>query len=410
MRQSEKVTFKGSHGVDLVGRLELPSVGSGTCALFAHCFTCSKDGAAASRISRALAEQGIAVLRFDFTGLGGSDGDFENTSFSSNVQDLVAAARYLRERVGPPQILVGHSLGGAAVLIAAHEIPDCKVVATVGAPSDPAHVKRLMTGSVEEIEQHGHAQVVLDGRTFTITKQFLDDLDRQQHEQLIRNLDRALLIFHSPVDTIVGIDNARDLYVAAKHPKSFVALDNADHLLTDRADADYVGAFLAAWAQRYLPRSADDVAAPRQRQTIVRETGRGKFQQAMQLGGHELLADEPRADGGDDSGPSPYELLLGALGSCTAMTLRLYADRKQWPLERTTVYLEHEKRHAEDCAHCQEPNRKLDHIGREIALEGNLTPEQRARLLEIADRCPVHRTLHSEVRIETRERSESPRK
>lgn len=407
MSQSEKVTFEGSHGLELAGRLELPSGRLGACALFAHCFTCSKDGAAASRISRALAERGIAVLRFDFTGLGGSDGDFENTNFSSNVQDLVAAASYLRERVGPPRILVGHSLGGAAVLVAAHEIPECRVVATVGAPSEPAHLKRLLTGNLGEIERHGRASVLLDGRTFTITKQFLDDLDRQQHDQLVGKLNRALMVFHSPVDAIVGIENARALYVAARHPKNFVSLDGADHLLTNRADADYVGAILAAWVHRYLPDGSDGPAILRERQTLVQETGRGKFQQAMQLGGHALFADEPLADGGNDSGPSPYDLLLGALGSCTAMTLRLYADRKQWPLKRTTVYLEHEKRHVQDCAHCEDKNSLLDHISREIALEGSLTPEQRARLLEIADRCPVHRTLQSEVRIVTRERNES---
>jgi putative redox protein len=261
MRQSKKVTFKGSRGVDLAGRLELPSASSGICAILAHCFTCSKDGAAASRISWALAERGIAVLRFDFTGLGSSDGDFGNTTFSSNVQDLLAAADYLREHIGPPKILVGHSLGGAAVLVAAHEIRECKLVATVGAPSDPAHIKRLMTGSIEDVERHGSAEVVIGGRTFTITKQFLDDLKRQQHDQLVSELNRALMVFHSPTDSIVSVDNAREIYLAAKHPKSFVALDNADHLLTNRADADYVGAVLAAWANRYLPQKNDETAA-----------------------------------------------------------------------------------------------------------------------------------------------------
>lgn len=255
MSRSEKITFKGSQGVDLAGRLDLPAGTPRASALFAHCFTCSKDVAAASRISRALAERGIAVLRFDFTGLGGSDGEFENTNFSSNVQDLVAAAEYLRADVGSPELLLGHSLGGAAVLVAAHEIPECKVVATVAAPSAPSHIKHLLAGRLEDIEQIGSAEVVLAGRTFTITKQFIDDLHRQNHDQLIGKLDRALIIFHSPTDAIVGIENAKSIYVSAKHPKSFISLDGADHLLSNRPDADYVGAILAAWADRYLPAS-----------------------------------------------------------------------------------------------------------------------------------------------------------
>lgn len=405
MERSEKITFRGSQGCDLAGRLDLPAGKPRACALFAHCFTCSKDVAAASRISRSLASRGIAVLRFDFTGLGGSDGEFENTNFSSNVQDLVAAARCLRTEVGTPELLVGHSLGGAAVLSAAHEIPECKVVATIGAPYDPAHVKQLLKGRVEDIEARGCAEVVLAGRTFTITKQFLDDVDRGHRERTVGKLGRALLIFHSPTDAIVDIENARRLYESARHPRSFVSLDGADHLLSNRQDADYVGAILAAWAGRYLSVDEPDAlpAQPHGR-AMVRDAGDGKFQQDMRLGPHRLNADEPSSAGGDDTGPSPYELLLGALGSCTAMTLRLYADRKGWPLERTTVYLSHEKRHAEDCEGCENAGAKLDHIEREIELEGELGPEQRARLIEIAGKCPVHRTLHGEVRIETRER------
>jgi putative redox protein len=261
----------------------------------------------------------------------------------------------------------------------------------------------LIKDRIEDIERRGHAEVVLAGRSFTITKQFLDDLERQQG--LIGKLRRALIIFHSPTDAIVGIESARRIYDSAKHPKNFVSLDGADHLLSNRKDADYVGAILAAWASRYLSAGdGDDLTAQPHGQVIVRDTGEGKFQQAMRLGPHFFLADEPTAHGGDDTGPTPYELLLAALGSCTAMTLRLYADRKGWPLERTTVHLAHDKRHAEDCEGCEHSGAKIDHIDREIALEGELSSEQRERLIEIASKCPVHRTLHSEVQIDTRQR------
>jgi uncharacterized OsmC-like protein/pimeloyl-ACP methyl ester carboxylesterase len=412
MTSSEKITFTGSHGEQLAGRLDLPSQQPRAYALFAHCFTCSKDLPAASRISRALAAQGFGVLRFDFTGLGGSEGEFGNTNFSSNVQDLIAAANHLREKFEAPQLLVGHSLGGAAVLVAAHEIPECKAVATLGAPGDPAHVQHLLAESVEEIQRKGHAEVTLAGRKFVIKRQFLDDLRRQEHEHLIERLKRALLVFHSPTDDIVGIDNARLIFKAARHPKSFVSLDGADHLLTRAEDAEYVGTVLSAWASRYLSAAGAPQVGPEEEvlhaqghgRGLVRESGDGKFRQAMRLGSHLLYADEPVSVGGDDTGPSPYELLLGALGSCTTMTLRMYADRKKWPLERATVALRHDKRHADDCEDCEKKDVKIDHIEREITLEGQLSDEQRRRLLEIADRCPVHRTLHSEIRIDTRER------
>lgn len=406
MGRSEEVRFLGSHGVELAGRLEWPAGAPRACAVFAHCFTCSKDVHAASRVSRALAARGIAVLRFDFTGLGGSDGEFENTNFSSNVQDLVAAADHLRQAVAPPELLVGHSLGGAAVLVAAHEVPECKLVATIGAPFDPAHVKHLLRDRIEEIDEKQRATVVLAGRSFTIQKQFLDDLERQRQEQLISKLGRALMVFHSPTDETVGIENAREVYEAARHPKSFVSLDGADHLLTNPQDAEYVGATLAAWVGRHLPTSTDELPEQPHAHALVRETRHGKFQQALRLGTHEAYADEPIEYGGDDSGPSPYELLLGALGSCTAMTLRMYADHKKWPLQRISVYLSHAKRHAQDCRDCENQGAKLDAIEREIVLEGELSPEQRTRLIEIANKCPVHRTLLNEVRIATRERHE----
>lgn len=396
--------FEGAHGEPLAGRLDLPSGPVRACVLFAHCFTCSKDLPAVTRISRALAARGFAVLRFDFTGLGGSEGEFANTNFSSNVQDLVAAAGFLRQRLEAPELLVGHSLGGAAVLVAAHEIPECRAVATIGAPADPRHVRHLLSGKLEEIEARGAADVELAGRTFTLRKQFLDDLERQEHEHLIGRLGRALLVFHAPTDEMVGIENARLIFEAARHPKSFVSLDDADHLLTGPKDAEYVSEVLSAWASRYLKDDGFEPAVPEQEPGTawVQDTGVGRFQQAMRLGRHWVTADEPVAFGGDDTGPSPYELLLGALGSCTSMTLGMYAWRKKWPLERTTVRLRHEKKHADDCENCEDERAKVDHIEREILLEGDLSDEQRERLLEISEMCPVHRTLESRVRIVTR--------
>ncbi len=404
MGTSEKVTFTGSQGARLSGRLDLPAGRVRACALFAHCFTCSKDLPAATRISRALAARGFAVLRFDFTGLGASEGEFANTNFSSNVQDLVVAAGFLRERLAAPEVLIGHSLGGAAMLVAAHESPACRAGATIGAPADPAHVRRLLADDVATIRARGRAEVELAGRRFTIEEQFLDDLERQEHQELIGRLRLPLLILHAPTDQVVGIDNARLLFEAAKHPKSFVSLDDADHMLMRRQDAEYVSEVLSAWASRYLGDAPLEDVLPEQEpgRALVRTTGVGKFQQVMRLGRHSVTADEPVDMGGDDTGPSPYELLLGALGSCTAMTLGMYARRKRWPLTGTTVALRHEKRYVEDCEGCEKEGAKIDFIERELVLEGDLTDEQRERLREIADKCPVHRTLRGEVRIETR--------
>lgn len=397
------IHFPGAFGSLLAARLDLPAATPAAFALFAHCFTCSKDTLAASRISTALTERGFGVLRFDFTGLGGSEGDFANTNFSSNVADLVAAAAWLRENHQPPKILIGHSLGGAAVLAAAAQITEAAAVATIGAPFDPAHVRHLLAPAVAEIEAAGEGEVTLAGRKFRIKKQFLDDIGMQRSRDRIAGLRKALLIFHSPRDTTVDIENAAQIFMAAKHPKSFVSLDNADHLLTRREDAVYVAAVLAAWAGRYIEQAAVQPAPLGEPGIVtVSETREGKFTQSVTVGRHRLRADEPVSAGGTDTGPSPYDLLLAALGACTSMTLRLYADQKQWPLERVTVRLKHEKIHAQDCTECETREGRIDQIEREIELAGALDETQRARLLEIANKCPVHRTLHSEVVIPTR--------
>ena len=400
--KSLAVRFPGSLGHELAARLEMPSLPPRACALFAHCFTCSKDSRAAAFLSTALAAQGIAVLRFDFTGLGASGGDFANTGFSSNVGDLVAAANWLRDHHGAPAILVGHSLGGAAVLAAAERIPEAKAVATIGAPCDPAHVKALLKDAAAEITSRGEAEVNLGGRPFRIRKQFLDDLDRQPQREAIARLGRALLVMHSPRDDTVSIENASAIFVAAKHPKSFVSLDTADHLLTRREDAQYAARVLAAWAARFVPLDDPHRVQAEAGTVVVSETREGKFTQTIAAGVHALRADEPESAGGLDSAPGPYDLLLAGLGACTSMTIRMYADLKGFALERVTVRLKHEKIHAADCSECETREGKIDRIERVIELEGALGEAERAKLLEIANKCPVHRTLHSEVTIPTR--------
>jgi uncharacterized OsmC-like protein/pimeloyl-ACP methyl ester carboxylesterase len=401
---TERFQFTGSEGQQLAAALDMPEVEIHAYALFAHCFTCGKDGLAAKRIAVALSAKGIAVLRFDFTGLGSSEGDFANSTFSSNVADLVRAADHLRQTRTAPALLIGHSLGGAAILAAASQIPEAKAVVTIGAPSDPIHVTGQFADSIEKIRKDGQAEVSLAGRPFTIKREFLDDVAEHGLMAHIAGLHKALLVMHAPADDTVSIDNATRIFVAAKHPKSFVSLAGADHLLTDRRDAVYVADVIAAWAARYLDASAsaETAADEAPRQVVVRETRNGKFQQTVTVGPHQLLADEPVAAGGDDTGLGPYDFLLAGLGTCTSMTMRLYADRKSLPLERTTVTLKHSKIHAEDCAECETKAGMLDQIERVIAMEGPLDADQRKKLMEIADKCPVHRTLTSEVRILSR--------
>jgi putative redox protein len=396
------VRFPGAFGSELAGRLDTPLLPPRAYALFAHCFTCSKESKAASFISAALTEYGIAVLRFDFTGLGASEGDFANTGFSSNVSDLVAAAEWLRAHHGAPAILIGHSLGGAAVLAAAGRIAEARAVVTIGAPSEPAHIKAMLKSSVGEIEARGEAEVEIGGRRFRIKREFLEDLEQQTQKQYIAGLRRALLVMHSPIDGTVPIENATGIFIAAKHPKSFVSLDRADHLLSRREDSRYAATVLAAWAGRFVPLADPHRIEGESGAVVVAETREGKFTQIIAAAGHALRADEPQSVGGLGSAPGPYDLLLSALGACTAMTIRMYADLKQLPLERVAVRLKHEKIHAQDCADCDTKEGKVDRIDRVITLEGALDEVQRTKLLEIADKCPVHRTLHGEVKVVTR--------
>ena len=409
---SQRIEFTGSQGEPLAGRLDTPDVHPKAWAVFAHCFTCSKDSKAAAYVARSLTEAGYGVLRFDFTGLGGSGGDFANTHFSSNVDDLVAAADWLRAQHGPPALLIGHSLGGAAALAAAARVNDCKAVATLGAPCDPAHVTHQLGTELAVIEAEGQASVLLGGRRFTVKRSFVEDLADQPQSERIRNLGRPLLVLHAPGDDTVKVDNARRIFDVAQHPKSFVALDGADHLLNRAEDARFAAGVIAAWARRYVDAAGLPVAPKEAAQAgtssaddgvvLVSERGTGRFTQTVAAGRHQFLMDEPAAMGGDDEGPAPYEMLNAALGACTAMTVRMYANRKGWPLDSVRVALVHDKVHASDCATCETEEGRIDRIVRVVELKGGLSEAQRVRLMEIADRCPVHQTLHAEVDIVTR--------
>ncbi|GAB4385487.1 bifunctional alpha/beta hydrolase/OsmC family protein [Albidovulum sp.] len=400
---TERLSFKGTSGTELAARLDLPEGQPLAAAIFAHCFTCSKDSLAARRISARLAACGLAVLRFDFAGLGQSEGDFAATGFMSNVEDIVAAAQALEARGLAPQLLIGHSLGGAAVLRAAGSLPTVRAVATIGAPFDPAHVTHSFAGALDRIARDGEATVELGGRPVRLGRRLVDEVRAERLGPAIAGLKRALLILHAPRDEVVGIDNAAEIFKAARHPKSFVTLDDADHLLTDPADAEYAADVITAWAERYLDlqRPAPPPGAP-EGVTRVSEIDPEGFLQDVQAGRHHLLADEPAAYGGTDRGPSPYQFLAAGLGACTAMTIRMYARRKGWPLESVRVDVSHDKVHAQDCKDCTSAAGKIDLFRRAIRLDGPLDAAQRQRLMEIADKCPVHRTLEAASRIETR--------
>ncbi|MDF1607261.1 bifunctional alpha/beta hydrolase/OsmC family protein [Hoeflea sp. YIM 152468] len=400
-----RADFDGHSGARLAARLDLPAGAIRAWALFAHCFTCSKDTLAAKRISGELARAGIAVMRFDFTGLGSSDGEFASTNFSSNVEDLRAAAEWLEVHYSAPEILIGHSLGGAAVLSIAGQLASVKAVVTLAAPSEASHVIEHFGGKVDEITAKGEAEVNLGGRTFTLQRQFIDDLNATRLADRIGRMKKPLLVLHAPRDATVGIDNASAIFTAAKHPKSFVSLDGADHLLTDPADANYVAGVIASWASRYLARETPRVDGEDVEDVVVGETGQGKFQVSVQAGPHRFLADEPADVGGADTGPSPYDLMAAALGACTAMTLRMYVRFKKIELGLVTVTVRHGKVHAADCLECTDDERgkggKIDRFERVISIDGG-TPEGLAdKIAEIAGKCPVHRTLEQGAKVVT---------
>ena len=401
MPLSEKVSFPGYDGDLLAARLDRPTGKPKAFALFAHCFSCSKDVLAATRVARRLTEHGIAVLRFDFTGLGASEGDFSNTNFSSNVQDLIAAANWLQATYGSANLLIGHSLGGAASVVAATHLPDVKAVVTIGAPSDASHVLHQMSrADLDTISSCGRAEVSLAGRNFTIRKQFVEDVKDARVKEAASKLKRPLLVLHSPIDSIVGIENATELFVAAKHPKSFVSLDDADHLLSKEEDALYAADVISAWAEPYIgtPRLMDFYAEPPAEDYDVRveETGTGNYAQHVVTRSHLLRADEPLDQNGQDTGPPPYDYLCAALGACTSMTIRMYADRKEWPVEHVSVDVGHEK-----VDHPDTPNTRIDRFTKQIRIKGELSEAQLDRLYQISARCPVHKTLMAGALIDS---------
>jgi putative redox protein len=398
---SEALSITTPAGHNLSGALELPTGLVRGAAVFAHCFTCTKQSRAAISVSRALARQGIATLRFDFTGLGASEGEFGRAGFAADIADLIAVAGHLHDRFGSRVLLVGHSLGGAAVLAAASELGADIVaaIATIGAPSDVPHVLHIIEGDHDAIRRDGEGQVTIGGKSFALSREFLERTEAVDLLDLVKALRVPYLVLHSPTDTIVGVEHAGALFGAAFHPKSFVSLAGADHLLTDPADAEFTASMIAAWAARYLPLAAD---WPMPEQGVVVQTGHGKFGTEVHTASHRFLADEPRSYGGDDTGPTPYDLLLAALGTCTAMTMKMYADRKGWPFAGARIHLTHERDHQEDCGHALDENVQIQALNRTIELLGDqLTDEQRAKIIEIADKCPVHRTLEGHLHIHT---------
>ncbi len=399
-----KLNIPNNEGITLATRLEQPlEIKPRAFAIFAHCFTCTKNIKAAINISRALARKGIATLRFDFTGLGESEGDFADTNFTSNVRDLIDVANYLSEHYEPPKLLIGHSLGGAAVLQAASAIDSIKAVVTIGAPSEPSHVQKLLSPFKENIIAQGEAEVTLAGRPFKIKRQFLDDLSQSKMAGTIQTLRKALLVMHSPIDNTVGIDNAAEIFTQARHPKSFVSLDDADHLLLQPAHSEYAGSLIAEWSAKYIETpmpSAPSKEKPTE--AVVVKIGQNGLTTDIMAGGYALTADEPSQFGGNNQGPTPYEYCLSGLGACTAMTLKMYIERKKWNVEEIRVDLKHEKIHAEDCQSCETAEGKIDQIQRTITITGELTKDQYQRLLVIADKCPVHQTLQKEVKIDTK--------
>ncbi|WP_458628714.1 bifunctional alpha/beta hydrolase/OsmC family protein [Winogradskyella sp. PC D3.3] len=401
--KSTKLKIVNRKGLILNASLELPANQKPNYyAIFAHCFTCSSSLSAVRNVSRALTQNGFAVLRFDFTGLGRSEGEFSDSHFSANVDDLLDVHQYIAEHYKAPSLLVGHSLGGAAVLVAASKLEAVKAVATVGAPATVDHVKHLFSHQVEESIEKGDIEVNIGGRPFVINQSFVEAFDKTDLPLIVGNLRKPLLIMHSPIDKIVGIANAEQLYKNAHHPKSFVSLDNADHLLSKEEDSQYVGEVIGTWAKRYFPKE-ENVMLSTEGEQLVGHLNiiEDNFTTSIQTKNHTLIADEPASVGGSDFGPSPYEYLNAALAACTVMTLKMYAERKKWDLREVYVYISHSRKHSDDLNLVLEQPKYLDHISKKLKFVGDLTTEQIERLKEISSRCPVHKTIASEVVFET---------
>ena len=401
--KSTKLNIENKNGLILQAHLELPANQKpNRYAIFAHCFTCTSSLSAVKNISRALTNYGFGVVRFDFTGLGKSEGEFAESHFSANVDDLIAVSNYMESHYKAPELLVGHSLGGAAVITAASRLDNVKAVATIGAPATVSHVTHLFSHDIDSIRKGELTEVNIGGRPFKINPEFVSDFDKTDLPSVVKNLRKPLLILHSPTDTIVGIKNAEQLYHNAHHPKSFVTLDNADHLLTNSNDSNYAGNLIGTWVQRYFEPEENTMLETQGEQLVGHlNLVEDNFTTSIQTKKHSMIADEPASVGGDDFGPSPYEYLNAGLAACTVMTLKMYAQRKQWDLQEVFVYISHSKKHSDELELDIEEPGYLDHISKKLKFVGNLDASQKQRLKEIASRCPVHKTIASEVVFDT---------
>lgn len=393
---TQELKIKNRDGVELSATIDFPSNQKPSqIAIFSHCFTCTSNLNAVRNINRALTQNGFAVVRFDFTGLGKSGGDFKNSHFEANVEDLVDVHQYITENYFAPEFIVGHSLGGSAAIVAAHKIPALKAVCTIGSPADVEHTTKHFKSQVKELEDNGETQVTIGGREYSVNQNFVDGFKKHKLPEIIKSLKKPILIFHSPIDEVVGVYNAQEIYENAMHPKSFVSLDDADHLLSKKEDSLYVGNVISSWVSRYLPKKQKEKQDPEKHQLVANlNLVEDKFTTSISTDDHTLLADEPVSLGGDNFGMSPYELVSAGLAACTTMTLKLYAERKKWSLKDVKVYLSHAKEK-------NEQGETVDVFKKEIEIKGAVDDTQKDRLIEIASKCPVHKTLVNTSQIYT---------
>lgn len=401
--KSTRLNIQNSKGFQLQAYLELPANQKPkNYAIFAHCFTCNSTLKPVKNISRALTLHGFGVVRFDFTGLGKSEGEFADSYFSANVDDLLAVSDYMKQHYQAPTLLVGHSLGGAAVIVAASKLASVKAVATIGAPATTEHVKKHFSHHVQEIAAKGDVEVNIGGRPFKISQEFVDDFDKTDLPEITKNLRKPILIMHAPFDKVVGIDNAHQLYQAAHHPKSFISLNDADHLLLESKDSIYVGNMIGTWVQGYFETEDNEMLDIEGEQLVAHlNLTEDNFTTSIQTANHSFNADEPESVGGDDFGPSPYDFLSAALASCTVMTLKIYAERRKWDLQEVYAYITYSRKHSVDLQEDIEKTTKIDHLLKKLKFIGNLDESQKLKLKEIASKCPVHKTLLSDITIET---------
>ena len=401
--KTTKLEITNKKGLKLQAYLELPANQKpNNFAIFAHCFSCNSNFKATKNISRSLTNHGFGVLRFDFTGLGKSEGEFADSHFSANVEDLIDVHNYLETHYKAPSLLIGHSLGGAAVIVAASKLKNIKAVATVGAPATVGHVTHLFSHEPEDISEKGAIEVNIGGRPFKINEDFVADFSKTDLPKIIKELRKPILVMHAPFDKIVGIENAHEMYHNAHHPKSFVSLDAADHLLTKSSDSIYVGNMIGAWAKRYFEPEQNNMISSEGEQLVAHlNILEDNFTTSIQTKKHSFIADEPENVGGDDFGPSPYDFLSAGLAACTVMTLKLYAERKKWDLQEVFVYITYSKKHRDDLDIDADKPTRFDHLQKKLKFIGNLDEKQKQRLKEIAAKCPVHKTLQSKIIIET---------